>query len=79
MPFGVVSGVGLGMGVSDFGDDCRRERSSNEMSTADESSHSVMGTLHPNCSATCVLYVTLLILHCPTSPLQKKEICPLPN
>jgi len=25
MPFGVVSGVGLGMGVLDFGDDCRRE------------------------------------------------------
>jgi len=25
MPFGVVSGVGLGMGVLDFGGDCRRE------------------------------------------------------
>jgi len=26
MPFGVVSGVGLGMGVLDFGGDCRREK-----------------------------------------------------
>ena len=28
MPFGVVSGVGLGMGVLDFGGDRRRERGS---------------------------------------------------
>ena len=28
MPFGVVSGVGLGMGVLDFGDDRRRRRGS---------------------------------------------------
>ena len=28
MPFGVVSGVGLGMGVSDFGGDRRRGTSS---------------------------------------------------
>jgi len=28
MPFGVVSGVGLGMGVLDFGGDCRRGRGS---------------------------------------------------
>ena len=28
MPFGVVSGVGLGMGVLDFGGDRRRGRSS---------------------------------------------------
>ena len=28
MPFGVGSGVGLGMGVLDFGGDCRRERGS---------------------------------------------------
>jgi len=28
MPFGVVSGVGLGSGVLDFGDDCRRGRGS---------------------------------------------------
>jgi len=28
MPFGVVSGVGLGMGVLDFGDDRRRGRGS---------------------------------------------------
>ena len=26
MPFGVVSGVGFGMGVLDGGDDCRRGR-----------------------------------------------------
>jgi len=28
MPFGVVSGVGLGMSVLDFGGDCRRRRRS---------------------------------------------------
>jgi len=28
MPFGVMSGVGLGMGVLDFGGDRRRERGS---------------------------------------------------
>jgi len=28
MPFGVLSGVGLGMGVLDFGGDRRRERDS---------------------------------------------------
>jgi len=28
MPFGVVSGVGLGMGVWDFDGDCRRGRGS---------------------------------------------------
>jgi len=28
MPFGVVSGVGLGMGVLDFGGDRRRKRGS---------------------------------------------------
>jgi len=28
MPFGVVSGVGLGMGVLDYGGDCRRGRGS---------------------------------------------------
>jgi len=28
MPFGVVSGVGLGMGVLDFGGDRRKERGS---------------------------------------------------
>jgi len=49
------------------------------MPTADESNHSATGTLHPHhrlCSATCVLYITLLTLHC---PLKKKEICPFPN
>ena len=30
MPFGVVSGVGLGMGVLDFGGDCARGRGSLE-------------------------------------------------
>jgi len=30
MPFGVASGVGLGMGVLDFGGDCRRGRGSLE-------------------------------------------------
>ena len=28
MPFGVVSGVGLGMGVLHFGGNCQRERGS---------------------------------------------------
>jgi len=28
MPFAVMSGVGLGMGVLDFGGDCRRGRGS---------------------------------------------------
>ena len=28
MPFGVIRGVGLGMGVLDFGGDCRRGRGS---------------------------------------------------
>ena len=33
MPFGVVSGVGLGMGVLDFGGDHRRGRGSLELNT----------------------------------------------
>ena len=35
------------------------------MPTADESNHSGAGTLHPHCSATFFLYVTL---HCPIPP-----------
>ena len=48
------------------------------MPTADESNHSVTGTLHPQCSATCILYITLVTLHCPI-PQHKKEICSFRN
>jgi len=42
------------------------------MTTADESNHSAAGMLHPHCSATFVLYVTL---HCPIS---SHINCPFP-
>ena len=51
-----------------------RQILSHAVPTADESNHSAAGMLHPHCSATCVLYDTLL---CPV--LQIKEICPFPN
>jgi len=35
------------------------------MPSADESNNSATGKLHPQCSATCVLYVTFVTLHCP--------------
>jgi len=41
--------------------------------TAAKSNHSAMVTLHPHRSATCVLYVTLLTLHCPIPPKEKKS------
>ena len=35
------------------------------MPTADESNHSAAGKLHPQRSATCILYAALVTLHCP--------------
>jgi len=40
--------------------------------TADESNHSAMGIQHPQRSAMCVLYVTLVTLHCLIPQKQKK-------
>jgi len=45
------------------------------MPIAGESNHFATGMLHPHQSATCVLYVTLLTLHCSIPP-KRKEICP---
>jgi len=43
------------------------------MPTADKSKHSAMVMLHPHCSATCVLYVTLYFRSPPTPAKKQKK------